>query len=254
MADTEWRPTPKFLLRRACVRDATAGWQPGFLVEAGAGTGSLTRDFLDRGFHGAVQDVAEGTRTLLRENLAGYGNRIAVIAEIDEVPAESADYLFAFEVLEHIADDAGALAGWSRALRPRGRVLVSVPAHQRKFGSADRLVGHVRRYEKDQLASLLEGTGYEDVRIYNCGFPLGNVTRTGQSVYDRLARRQEMHAATADELRSIDSGVHTDRSVNLVSRLLTSRTLRPAFALQRRYYDSERGDGWVATATKRRQP
>ncbi|MEL7157397.1 MAG: methyltransferase domain-containing protein, partial [Actinomycetota bacterium] len=53
------------------------------------------------------------------------------------------DYVMAFEVLEHITDDRAALEEWLRRLRPGGRVLFSVPAHQRKYGDADRAVGHV---------------------------------------------------------------------------------------------------------------
>lgn len=246
----EWRKTPKFLLRWACLSDMTRGWEPGFFVEPGAGTGTLTRGFLDRGFHGVVQDIAEETLTVLRKNLATYGDKVAVIDNLGEVEPESADYLFSFEVLEHIPDDATALAEWTRTLKPGGRVLVSTPAHQRKYGSADALVGHVRRYEKEQLTELFAGAGYEQIRVQNYGFPLGNMTRIGQSIHDKLLRKRDTESVESAESRSIDSGVHTDRSVNFVSRFLNERTLKPAFAIQRRYYDVERGDGWVATAVK----
>lgn len=246
----EWRKTPKFLLRWACLSDMTRDWRPGFFVEPGAGTGTLTRVFLDRGFHGVVQDIAEETCAVLRKNLGTYGDQITVVGDLAEVAPESADYLFSFEVLEHIPDDASALAEWTKTLKPGGRLLVSTPAHQRKYGSADALVGHVRRYEKEQLIDLFRRAGFEQIRVYNYGFPVGNLTRIGQSTFDRLMRKRDMESAESATARSIDSGVRTDRSVNVVSRILNERTLQPAFAIQRRYYNVERGDGWVATAVK----
>ena len=53
----------------------------------------------------------------------------------------------AFEVLEHIDDDALALKQWREYLRPSGWLLLSVPAHQDQYGAADELVGHYRRYD-----------------------------------------------------------------------------------------------------------
>jgi SAM-dependent methyltransferase len=247
---TQWRKTPKFQLRWACLDDVSRDWKPGFFVESGAGTGTLSRGFLDRGFHGVVQDISEDTRAVLRDNLASYGDQVRVLASLDEMEPETADYLFSFEVIEHIPDDAAALAEWTKVLKPGGRLLVSTPAHQHRYGSADALVGHVRRYSKQQLTELLQGAGYEQIRIYSVGYPLGNITRVLQTWYDRLLRRGEVETSGPSEALSIDSGVRTDRSVNAVSRILNERTMRPFFALQRRYYDTERGDGWVATAVK----
>src|SRR5690606_26256516 len=46
--DLAWRPTPKFILRNDCLQEAVASWTPGRFVEVGAGTGTLTRTFLER--------------------------------------------------------------------------------------------------------------------------------------------------------------------------------------------------------------
>lgn len=245
-----WAKSPKFILRQACLDDVTQGWKPGTFVEPGAGTGTLTRSFLDRGFRGSVFDLTDETRDLLRANLADYGDRLRVVDSLVEVEPDGADYLFSFEVLEHISDDLGVLLEWVKTLRPGGQLLVSTPAHQRKYSSADALVGHVRRYEREQLTELLRGAGFEQIRLFNYGFPIGNVTRIGQGAYDKLIRKNEVTSATPYEARSIDSGVRTDKSVSLVGRVLNERTLKPALALQRRFYNREYGDGWVATAVK----
>ena len=75
------------------------------------------------------------------------------------------DAVCAFEVLEHIEDDAGALRAWRERLRPDGRLLMSVPLYQRRYAAADRFVGHFRRYDPEPLGELLRETGYADVKL-----------------------------------------------------------------------------------------
>jgi SAM-dependent methyltransferase len=63
------------------------------------------------------------------------------------------------EVLEHLPDDARAMKHVAAALAPGGRLLVSVPAWQRKWCASDVAAGHVRRYEPDALRACIEGAG-----------------------------------------------------------------------------------------------
>lgn len=89
-----------------------------------------------------------------------------------ELLPASFDYLAAFEVLEHIEPDLAVLTEWTACLRPGGRAVFSVPAHQRKFGRSDER--HVRRYETKELHGLLERAGFSEIRIINYGLPSQN--------------------------------------------------------------------------------
>ena len=139
---------PKLILRESCIADVTSGWLPGSFLETGAGTGYMTRLFLERGFHGACYDLGEESGRRLKQNLNVFQGRMNVVDDLNSLNAESFDYLLAFEVLEHITDDNKALMAWSRYLKPGGKILISVPAHARKYGKTDEVVGHVRRYER----------------------------------------------------------------------------------------------------------
>ena len=238
---------PKLVLRESCVHDLSRDWTPGRFVEMGAGTGAMTRLFLERGFEGACHDLGANSRQMMRANLAAFGPRIEVVDDLRALAPASFDYLFAFEVLEHIERDAEALAAWAAALRPGGRVLVSVPAHARKYGRSDRLVGHVRRYEKRELRQLLEGAGFGAVRIVNYGFPVTELTRR---VSNFLVRDDRSYDALTAEQRSIRSAQARPRVINRWLGVFSGSLVTPFCAVQRWFYDRDLGDGYVASAVK----
>jgi len=80
-------------------------------------------------------------------------------------PSESYDYFLAFHVLEHILDEAKAVAEIRRVLRPGGTAILQVPidwslAHTIEYGGPRRReAGHVRRYGQD-FPARLEAAGF----------------------------------------------------------------------------------------------
>lgn len=239
---------PKLILRESCVRDVSQHWMPGKFFETGAGTGGMTRIFLDRGFYGACHDLGDDSRLIIRQNLANYGDAISVPETLDELPEAEFDYLLTFEVLEHIEADAMTLSSWAQHLKPGGRLLLSVPAHQHKFGKSDELVGHVRRYEKPQLQSLLEGAGFYDIQIVNYGFPITELTRRFSNF---LIRNEHAYASLSPEQRSIRSAQTRPRVISRWLKFFVGPMAAPFCVVQRWFYRFDLGDGYVATAIKR---
>ena len=76
----------------------------------------------------------------------------------------SFDVVTALDVLEHLDDDAGAMAEIRRVLKPDGVAVLSVPAHQWLFSPHDQALGHVRRYSKRQFTTLVAGAGLATLR------------------------------------------------------------------------------------------
>jgi SAM-dependent methyltransferase len=244
----QWSKSPKYIMRTDAIAQLTADWKPGVFAEFGVGTGTMTRDFTVRGFTGLVYDVSEDTRDWLRENVFKPGDTVTVVDDRDDVEDGSVDYLLAFEVLEHIPNDEEVLRTWASTLRSDGRVLISVPAHQRKYSATDERVGHVRRYEKAQLQSLLEACGFVDVQVINYGFPLGNISRR---IMQRFESEDSGHLSPAEQVeRSIRSGVEQPSIVNRLSKVANERTLKPFVLLQRRFFNRDLGDGLVATGRR----
>lgn len=77
-------------------------------------------------------------------------------------PGVRVDAVLLLDVLEHVDDDRGFLAGVVRDhLAPGGHALVSVPAWPSLFGGHDERLGHRRRYAPGAARALVEGAGLE---------------------------------------------------------------------------------------------
>lgn len=238
---------PKLVLRESCVHDVSKNWVPGKFVEMGAGTGGMTRLFLDRGFFGACHDLGADSREMMRGNLSAYQGNIRVVESLEELEKKAYDYLLAFEVLEHIQDDLNVLTEWAEYVKPGGKLLLSVPAHQKKYGKSDELVGHVRRYEKDQLRSLISSAGFEDICIVNYGYPITELTRRFSNF---LVRGEKDYDELSAEQRSIRSAQMKPKKINSWLKIFSGQLVTPFCSIQRWFYNVDLGDGYVATAVK----
>jgi SAM-dependent methyltransferase len=100
--------------------------------------------------------------SLLRRRL--QAKQFEVHGSLDAVPEKSVPYIYSLNVLEHIEDDLKALGELYRRLMPGGTLLIYVPAFEILFSSADRRIGHKRRYTKAVLVRRLETAGFQVAR------------------------------------------------------------------------------------------
>ncbi|MGA6826064.1 class I SAM-dependent methyltransferase [Nitrospira sp. NS4] len=82
---------------------------------------------------------------------------LAMLGEITALPFpdSSFDLVCAFDIVEHVEDDRRAFHELTRVAKDHGTVIVSVPLHAGRWSAFDDLVGHVRRYEPDELLAIL---------------------------------------------------------------------------------------------------
>jgi SAM-dependent methyltransferase len=78
--------------------------------------------------------------------------------------SEDFDAIGAFDVLEHIEDDAAVLAQAQAALKPGGLLLLTVPQHAWLWSPLDDSAHHVRRYDKKDLHAKLRAAGFQLLR------------------------------------------------------------------------------------------
>ncbi|MEU8819737.1 class I SAM-dependent methyltransferase [Actinoplanes sp. NPDC048796] len=79
----------------------------------------------------------------------------------------SVDLVVAFDVLEHIDDDERVVAEMRRVLRPGGSALITVPCDMKLWSAHDVAVGHLRRYTRDTLRTVLENGGLRVERLWS---------------------------------------------------------------------------------------
>jgi SAM-dependent methyltransferase len=129
------------------------------VMDFGAGAGTFAAPTAQAGFDVTAVELDDGLRT----HLARLGLRAAASAA--ELPANSIDYAYTLNVLEHIPDDVAALRELRNSLKPGARLLVYVPAFPVLFTSMDAKVGHIRRYKRNTLAAAVTAAGFTIDRV-----------------------------------------------------------------------------------------
>jgi glycosyltransferase involved in cell wall biosynthesis/SAM-dependent methyltransferase len=194
--------TPNAWLRYDVIRRILP---PGItdVLEVGCGQGGLGARLAQR-YRYVGLEPDETSCAVARRRVSAVGS-----GEIRNIPVEALgderfDLVCAFEVLEHIEDDATAVKEWAARLRPRGWLMLSVPAHQHRYAPADEMAGHFRRYEPDGIAALLAGCGFGEVQVRQYGFPLGFVLEAGRNMIGRRRMAKSGGATLAE--RTAGSG------------------------------------------------
>jgi SAM-dependent methyltransferase len=163
------------------------GIPPGARVlEIGCGTGH-NLEMLGR--FGTVDAIeVDAAARAIAEQRLGRSVMQAPHPVLEGVPEHAYDLIAALDVIEHIADDEAAVAAIAARLRPGGKFVMTVPAHQWMWSAHDRVNHHHRRYSKRALRRLVEQSPLklERVGYFNSLlFPLA----VGQRLAAKASRR-----------------------------------------------------------------
>jgi SAM-dependent methyltransferase len=234
---------PRAALRWSVVRRTVAGLRPGTILELGCGQGAMGSRLATMATYTAVEPDDDSFEAA-HARITPRGGTV-IHGDHNKAPSGTGfDLVCAFEVLEHIADDAAALDEWLPLVRPGGQLLLSVPADPSRFSRWDDLVGHYRRYTADELRERLADAGATDIQTVHYGWPLGYLLDTAR---DRLAARHAGEAAESAEGRTEASGrIYQPRGRAAGAAI---RAGIAPFALAQRLRPG-RGDGLVAVATR----
>jgi SAM-dependent methyltransferase len=122
------------------------------ILNAGVATGATTTMLEKFGDVVSLEydkDCCEFLRTVVKMEV--------VNGSLTELPFEdgSFDLVCAFDVIEHIEDDALALREIRRVLKPEGTIFLTVPAFEFLWSQHDEINHHFRRYTKSNLKKVL---------------------------------------------------------------------------------------------------
>ncbi len=149
--------------------------------------------------------VADVTDPLLPGRLAG----------------EAPDTILCVNVLEHIEEDASAVANLLRLLSPGGHLLIFVPAFPALYSDLDRMAGHVRRYTRSDIPRLAVG----DAQVLRWGY-FNTVGGVGWLANKALRHTSLNSAAVNSQIRLFDRFVvPLARAVDLVGHRIFGQSM-----------------------------
>ena len=227
---------------------AAHGLAPPFL-DIGCGGGDVAEHLARKGWAGTAIDGSDAAIARARARLAPFPRVEVRQGWIDDLDGTWPTILM-WDVLEHLDDDRGALAGIARRLAPGGHLLLAVPSNPREWRWDDDFYGHVRRYTVASLTERLEEAGLRAVAFEDFTFPVYWALRRA---YTRLKRAApapvDAHAAT------LASATHNAWDMSFVSRVAQASAplWRPFNRLQHRLFRrmTARGHEFFALAARR---
>lgn len=126
------------------------------ILEVGCGTGHNLPMLARFGKVDAIEVDAEARA--FAEKRTGRAISSAPLPTLHGIARGHYDLVAALDVVEHIDDDRAAIAALAACLKPGGKLLLTVPAHQWMWSAHDVLNHHKRRYSKRGLARLIESS------------------------------------------------------------------------------------------------
>jgi SAM-dependent methyltransferase len=133
------------------------------ILEVGCGTGFVSRYLKKIGYHVECAELFPDALQFCKEREAG--DRYYQFNLLYQVFFEEFDGVCAFDVIEHINDDATVIKNLYTALKPGGTLIITVPADMRLWSERDIQAEHKRRYSSWELKQKLEKNGFRVLKI-----------------------------------------------------------------------------------------
>lgn len=251
--DIPWVPTPTEIMKRQAILDMIVSCMPGSVLEIGCGSGALICDLAQKNFSGKGVEISVEALTIARALTQTWERNFRLDSEISETDRNAYDYVFSIAVLEHIKEDGDALVQWGECLKPNGTLVLAVPAHQKLWGKNDELSGHFRRYERSDLIRLVNNAGFSVISTYSYGYPTINIIKfiskwiSEVRAYRKRRKGIRVTKSEGTAKSGIDRGIW-QKLFGLYSGDSIKNLWRLLFSLQRKYYGSDKGTGYVLMA------
>lgn len=148
------------------------------ILEIGCGTGHNLAMLARFGTVEAIE-IDPAARAIASARL-GRPVGDAPLPELPGIERGAYDLIAVLDVVEHIQDDVAALAAMRACLKPGGKILITVPAHQWMWSAHDVVNHHYRRYSKAGLARVIAAAGLKPRKLgyfNSLLFPLAAASR-----------------------------------------------------------------------------
>ena len=160
--DRHWWYRGRRVVLRAVLQATLPPDTQGPLLDVGSGPATNRGLLSALGFPIVALDTALAALRPCRSD--GYGR--PVVGDAGVLPFGDASFgmVAALDILEHLDDDAAAIAELHRVLRPGGIALIAVPAFPSLWGWQDEVSGHRRRYAPPVVQARLREGGLQLIK------------------------------------------------------------------------------------------
>ncbi len=236
---------PRFLLRKNMIEKIIKheNLKGKKCLEIGYGSGEMLRYFSKKGAIMYGYDFSEEAYLMATERTKDLKN-IYLLKSINELNLIKFDYIFSFEVLEHIKDDNASIFYWTKILNDNGKILISVPSKSLKFNKLDQHVGHYRKYNSSDIKQIFENNNMEIKTLWHYGFPISNIV---EKIRAYTIRNKDFSSEVKEEL----SKVSFKNNVSLVLLLFSNDIfLYPLYLIQQLFKNLSWGSGILCLCEK----
>ncbi len=130
------------------------------ILEVGAGTGFIAQKIQEKGYSIEVSDCySNGLAFAKRRGI----KRLYQFDLFNPPFRELFDVICLFDVLEHLKEASKALFCLKQMLKPRGKIILTAPAHMFLWSRDDVIAGHEIRYNKEGLENLFLSCGFTPI-------------------------------------------------------------------------------------------
>jgi len=164
--DTHWWFCGKRNLVKSCIKNS------GAFLDIGCGTGANIREFIKHS-NSSISVGVEFSEDAIR--ICKERVKIPLVrCSAEHLPFKNSsfDTITILDVLEHLDNDMESMKNIMRILKPKGKLIISVPAHMFLWDDHDILLHHKRRYAMKELESKLKGVGFKITKISYWNFLL----------------------------------------------------------------------------------
>jgi hypothetical protein len=146
--------------------------------------------------------------------------------------------------MEHVTDDLDFARKMAQLVKPGGWVAICVPGRADHWSFEDQTVGHLRRYERDELRTILKSANLIDIDVWSVAVPTANLLfgfgnflarRSGESAKIKFSKIDQTKASGLRE-------IPWKTTFPIFFKFLLNRyTLYPLCVIQRIFYRTDLG-------------
>ena len=154
------------------------------------------------------------------------------------------------DVMEHIENDDNFINRIHNLLMDNGQLILSVPARKKYWAYDDELVGHYRRYEKDEIKTILENSGFSKIKIYSYGYPFTNIIRYFRIKFAKNKYQEKSNGSKRKRSQRSAFLVNKETNFKFLALIINKYTLFPFILFSLIFNNLNLGEGYIIAAQK----